>query len=339
MKNKKIYILFLFVLFVLKSNAQQDPQFTQYMYSDLLINPGVAGSAGICATGMFRQQWAGFQDTWTDLETGKTTNYSTAPQQILLTLHAPIKVLHGGLGLSVSQDKLGYQNDIAAKLAYSFKFNISGGSLGLGIAGDFLSRTVHGSDYHPIDPGDPVIATSDKSDFYIDLSFGAYYLNPNKWYAGISATHLLTGEGKNTHQKTARHYYLYGGYNFALPFNPNWTMKPSAMIKTDFVKAQYDLTVVAEWNNIVWGGVSWRIANDAVALLVGAKPFINSSNAIRGLEIGVSYDITTSKLGYNHGRSFGGPEIMLKYCFTIIPPTSVYGYQNTRLLGNKPIEY
>jgi type IX secretion system PorP/SprF family membrane protein len=261
MKNKKIYILFLFVLFVLKSNAQQDPQFTQYMYSDLLINPGVAGSAGICATGMFRQQWAGFQDTWTDLETGKDNKFSTAPQQILLTLHAPIKILHGGLGLSIYQDRYGYQNDIAAKLAYSFKFNISGGSLGIGIAGDFLSRTIRDGYQSQKSRDDPAIPQSGKSDFFVDLSFGAFYINPDKWYAGVSATHLLTGEGAKTHQSTKRHvYYFYGGYSFPLPFNPNWTLKPSAMFKTDLTTVQFDLTAVAEWNKIVWGGLSWRIA-------------------------------------------------------------------------------
>lgn len=338
MIKRKAYILFLLVFFVGRIYAQQDPQFTHYMFSDLIINPGVAGSGGICASGIFRQQWTGFKDTWVD-ESGKTTTTSTAPQQMLVTLHSPVKALHGGLGLVLYQDKYGYQNDISAKLCYSFKINISGGSLGFGIAGNFLSRTIEGSKYHYIENPDPVIPTSDVSDFYVDLDFGAYYINPSKWYAGICATHLITGEGSNTNQSTSRHYYFYGGYSFPLPFNPNWTLKPSAIIKTDFAKTQYDLTVLAEWNNIVWGGVSWRIDHDAVSLMVGAKPFINSSNPIRGLQIGVSYDITTSLLGYNYNRSYGGPEIMLKYCFSIIPPTSAYGYKNTRLLGNKPTEY
>ena len=53
MKGRKIHILlYLFLFFVLRTNAQQDPQFTHYMYSDFLINPGVAGSGGICATGI-----------------------------------------------------------------------------------------------------------------------------------------------------------------------------------------------------------------------------------------------------------------------------------------------
>ncbi|MDD2622221.1 MAG: PorP/SprF family type IX secretion system membrane protein [Bacteroidales bacterium] len=337
--KKEIYLLFVILFFVWRSEAQQDPQFTQYMYSDLLINPGVAGSAGICATGLFRQQWAGFNEVIIDTVTGKEKKFSTSPQEILLTLHAPIKILHGGLGLSIYQDRYGYQNDIAAKLAYSFKFNISGGSLGIGIAGDFLSRTIRDG-FNPRNPDDPAIPQSGKSDFFVDLSFGAFYINPDKWYAGVSATHLLTGEGANTHQSTKRHVYLYGGYSFPLPFNPNWTLKPSAMFKTDLTTVQFDLTAVAEWNKIVWGGLSWRIAGlDAVAIIMGAKPFINSSSAIRGLEVGVAYDITTSHLGYNHKRSFGSPEIMIKYCFNIIPTTSSYGYKGTRLLGNKPIEY
>ena len=337
--KKGIFILFVIVFYVWRSEAQQDPQFTQYMYSDLLINPGVAGSGGICATAFFRQQWAGFSDVTIDTVTGKEKKHKSSPQEILLTLHAPIKALHGGLGLTIYQDKYGYQNDIVAKLAYSFKFNISGGSIGIGIAGDFLSRTI-GEGYVHIDPDDPTIPKAGTSDFYIDLSLGAYYLNPDKWYAGVCGTHLITGKGKNTNQSTERHLYFYGGYNFALPFNPNWTLKPSAMIKTDLTKAQYDLTVTAEWNKIVWGGLSWRIGGlDAVALIVGAKPFVNSSSAIRGLEIGVAYDISTSSLGYSHKRSFGSPEVMIKYCFNIIPPTSSYGYKGTRLLGNKPIEY
>ena len=113
--KKEIYLLFVILFFVWRSEAQQDPQFTQYMYSDLLINPGVAGSAGICATGLFRQQWAGFNEVIIDTVTGKEKKFSTSPQEILLTLHAPIKILHGGLGLSIYQDRYGYQNDIAAR--------------------------------------------------------------------------------------------------------------------------------------------------------------------------------------------------------------------------------
>ena len=97
-------------------------------------------------------------------------------------------------------------------------------------------------------------------------------------------------------------------------------------------------TLLADWNNgLLWFGASYRIV-DCVALLVGTRPFANASNALRGLELGVSYDINTSKL-INEGRSFGGPEVMLKYCFKIVPKPTTYGYKGTRLLGNKPIEY
>jgi hypothetical protein len=77
---------------------------------------------------------------------------------------------------------------------------------------------------------------------------------------------------------------------------------------------------------------------DAAAIIVGARPFINSSTAVRGLEIVASYDINTSKI-MRYGRSFGGYEFCLKYCFNIVTKPSIYGYKGTRLLGNKPIEY
>ena len=181
MKGRKIHILlYLFLFFVLRTNAQQDPQFTHYMYSDFLINPGVAGSGGICATGIFRQQWAGFQDTWDDLETGKTEKYSTAPQEVLITFHAPVKALHGGLGLAVCQDKYGYQNDIGVKLAYSFKVNFGGGTLGIVCA-------TFGKPFMEIDitqnKKDPKVVTSNVSDFY-RMQHRIVAINPDK---GLSA--------------------------------------------------------------------------------------------------------------------------------------------------------
>jgi hypothetical protein len=105
---------------------------------------------------------------------------------------------------------------------------------------------------------------------------------------------------------------------------------------------QMDLTLVANYMDLIWFGASYRMV-DCAAILVGAKPFINFQNAIKGLEIIASYDITTSKMlrmGKSfEGRSYGGFEFCLKYCFNIVVHPPIYGYKGTRLLGNKPIEY
>ena len=105
---------------------------------------------------------------------------------------------------------------------------------------------------------------------------------------------------------------------------------------------QFDLTLVASYTDLVWFGASYRMI-DAVAILVGAKPFINFQGAIKGLEIIGTYDITTSKMlnrgASFKGRSLGGYEFCIKYCFNIVTIPPIYGYKNTKLLGNRPIDY
>jgi type IX secretion system PorP/SprF family membrane protein len=335
MLRKKVYIFIVLLTVATAGFAQQDPQFTQYMYTILPTNPGYAGSAGICASLHYRQQWAGFTDV--DPNTGE--KYKTSPRDILLTVHSPIKALHGGLGLSIYNDAYGHQNDIAVKIAYAFRMNIGGGNLGIGLSADFLSRAIKVNEYIPGSSGDQTIVSNlGDNDMYVDFSLGAYYQMQDKWYAGLSATQLVSSiGGDKVNQKGARHFYALGGYSFSVPSNPNWTLKPSALLKTDLTMVQLDLTLLADYNNFIWFGASYRMI-DAVALIVGAKPFINSSTAMRGLEIVASYDINTSKI-MNNGRSFGGYEFCLKYCFNIVTKPSIYGYKGTRLLGNKPIEY
>ena len=88
--------------------------------------------------------------------------------------------------------------------------------------------------------------------------------------------------------------------------------------------------VLARYNGILWGGLSYRI-QDAVSVLFGARPFYNSSNNyLKGLEMGLGYSFTTSKLGYKPDRSYGDIEIMLRYCFDIYKEEVFSGYGSTR---------
>ena len=334
MSYKRVWLTLTVLLFAYVCRGQQDPQFSQYMYSDFCINPAIAGSAGICATTLFRQQWAGFSESFID-ENGDTKTSSVAPQEIVFNLHSPVKFLHGGVGASFYRDHEGHQDNIDVKLAYAYKMNIGGGFLNIGAAFEMSNLTLRGDELRPRQPGDPSIITDVKSDFFTDFAFGLYYKdNSDKWYAGLSMTQLLGNEGQNTHESTTRHIYVMGGYSFPLPINPNWIMKPSFLIKSDVAKTQIDLTMIGEYQKVLWCGVSYRMI-DAIVLMFGAQPFVNSSSAIRGLQVGVAYDITTSKMGYTHGRSFGSPEVMLKYCFNIVTRPTTYGYKNTHYLGNR----
>lgn len=334
---KKIYFFVVVSLLSLSVFAQQDAQFTQNMFTNMAINPGYAGiSKQICITTLYRQQWTGFTDIYTDKTSGEVKTHKGAPQTILLTLDAPIRVLHGGLGLSVYNDKLGFENNIGVKLAYSFHLNLPVGVLGFGLQAGFLNKTIDFSKFNPLDESDPLLISGDKKNtFMTDIAFGAFYNIPGKAYVGLSSNQIIESQinlGTGFNSKLKRHYYLTGGYHWTLPNNPDWELSPYLLIKTDFASAQYDITAMCKWRNMIWAGLSYRV-QDAVAIIIGAYPLNqpSMSPALQNLRIGYSYDITTSALGRNK-RSSGSHEIMLGYCFKIEIKKNITKYINTRFL-------
>lgn len=90
---KRIFTALFFFLISVLAFSQQEAQFTQNMFTNMAINPGYAGiNKQICVTSLFRQQWSGFEDPYGN---------KGAPQTILLTVDAPVRVLRGGLGVTV----------------------------------------------------------------------------------------------------------------------------------------------------------------------------------------------------------------------------------------------
>lgn len=319
----KKFLLFTFLAIGTCVFAQQEPQFTQYMFSNMLTNPGYAGiNNSICVTLMGRQQWLGFKQ----FDYNGATS-AAGPQTFLLELESPVKIFHGGIGVTVLKDKLGFEDNIGAKLGYSYHLNIGQGKLGIGLNFGILNKTIDFSKLKPIDESDPLLLPKNKrSDLLFDLSAGLYYRMPDKFYAGISTSQLIETKGKETKTATSlkRHYYVTGGYEFMFPNNPEFVLIPSALIKTDFKSAQYDISAILEYNNLVWGGVSYRV-QDAVMILLGME--------YKNFNIGLSYDITTSAIG-REKRSSGTIEIMLRYCFRIVPKHYTRSYRNTRFLDD-----
>jgi len=335
---KKFYFFIVISLFSVTVFAQQDAQFTQNMFTNMAINPGYAGiSKQICLNTLYRQQWTGFTDTYIDKTSGETKTHKGAPQTILLTVDAPIRALHGGIGLNVYSDKLGFENNIGVKLAYSFHLNIAIGTLGIGLQAGFLNKTIDFSKFNPLDADDPILTnnTGKQNLFLTDMAFGVFYNIPGKAYVGLSSNQLIQSKMKkldSSDSRLKRHYYLTGGYHWTLPNNPDWELSPYVLIKTDFASAQYDITAMCKWRNMIWAGVSYRV-QDAVGIIIGAYPLNqpSMSPALQNLRIGYSYDITTSALGKDK-RSSGTHEIMLGYCFKIEVKKNVTKYINTRFL-------
>jgi len=297
----------------LSSFAQQTPMITQYMFTNMFFNPGFAGnSGGICATGLFRQQWIVFKDV---------DGNNLSPQTFLLTVDSPIKALHGGVGGSIYQDKIANQQVLAVKVGYAFKMELGSGDFSIGVQLGFQNPKIDFSKFNPAEENDPLLREKEsKSDMLFDISAGLFYKIPDKFYIGLSSDQLLQSQGKNTNYQLRRHYYLTAGYQWTIPNHPAFELQPSLLFLFDGAAFQLNVSTLLLYNNKFYGGLAYRI-QDAVSILAGVN--------FKGFRIGAAYDISTSSLTKFNS---GSVEVMLSYCLKIETDKFRKSYHNTRFL-------
>ena len=315
--GSKLRMVFSMVLFCAWTvgSAQQTPVLSQYMFNNMFYNPAYAGNGGgICVNGLFREQWIGFKDN---------QGNKMAPESMFLTVDAPIRKLHGGVGGSVMLDKIGYFENISVNLGYAFRADLGAGTFAAGAQLQLDNIKLDFSKFkdHVIDENDPVLAEeADQSDLLADFALGLYYEVQDKYYIGISAAQIAQTKGKNTYYQHRRTYTLTGGYNFILPNYPLWEIKPTAIIQYDQGAFQWNLSGILTYKKKFWGGLGYRF-QDAAIILAGLN--------IKNFRVGMSYDISTSALtNYNSGSV----EVMIGYCFKMELEKYRKRYRNTRFL-------
>jgi len=312
-KGSPLFVILFAVFWSPSSLAQQKPMITQYMFTNMFLNPGFAGSSGgICATGLFRKQWIGYNDP---------DDSKSGPQDFLLTVDSPIKILHGGIGGSIYQDKIGTIQILAVKVGYAYRMELGPGNFSIGIQLGFQNPKIDFAKFNPVVEDDPVLKEkSDRSDFLFDMAAGLSYTIPDKFYVGLSSDQLLQTKGQNTNYQLCRHYYLTAGYQWPLPYHPAFELQPSMFLWFDGAAFQLNISALVEYNKKFYGGLAYRL-QDAVSILAGVN--------FKGFRIGVAYDICTSSLAkYNSGSV----EVMLSYCFKIETDKFRKSYHNTRFL-------
>ncbi|MEI7499306.1 MAG: type IX secretion system membrane protein PorP/SprF [Bacteroidota bacterium] len=323
MTKFRIKIFFILIILVSQefasSFAQQPTLITNYMFTNMAINPAFAGnSGGICATGLVRQQWIGFKDP---------DGSQTAPQVFLLTVDSPIKFLHGGIGGVLYQDKLGFFKNIGLKIGYAYKMEAGSGDLSFGLQ---LGLQNGSFDFSKFDIGqgagnlteDPVLRdiSGNTSAMSFDMGAGILYKVPEKYYIGLSADNLLQSSADKIAYKLRRTYYLGGGYEWILPNYPAFELQPSVLFMYDGAAFQFNLSALVLYDKKFYGGLGYRL-QDAVSVLAGVS--------IKSFRVGVAYDISTSAMSkYNNG----GLEVMVSYCFKIDTDKFRKSYRNTRFL-------
>jgi type IX secretion system PorP/SprF family membrane protein len=288
--------------------AQQSSNITHYMFMNMAFNPAFAGSSeGINVTGLYRQQWIGFKDD---------RGGNTAPQTMFLTIDSPLKFLHGGIGGTVINDKLGPFNNTQLTLCYAYRMDLGPGEFSGGLQVNFQNSALN------VDKLEPLVPLTDlgKSDFILDGSLGLFYKVPDKYYLGLSCDNVLQTRMKKLKVSDKRVYDLTGGYNWVIPGYPAYELQPSAFITTDMAAFSFSISAILLYNKKFWGGLAYRY-QDAASVLVGFN--------VKTFKIGLAYDASVSKMTR---YADGTVEVMLNYCFKIETEKFRKSYKNTRFL-------
>lgn len=302
-------------------SAQQEPNFSQYMFYGLTFNPAVAGNENaICVTGANRMQWTGF---------GKEDGQQVAPRTYFVAASAPVKILRGGLGLMIMQDALGYEQTIGVRFGYAYQRNLGLGKMGIGAQIEFNNKSIDFGKLRPAGEDPYLSQLAKESDMLIDFSLGFFYRVPESFYLGISGLHLIQTKGKpivdseggSLTMKLDRTLFVTGGYEYTFAGNPDLQLLPSAIFETNLSKFRIDVNAIMRYKEVFWGGLGYRF-NESVIVLLGVQ--------YKDFRIGYSYDINVTKLNL---PVFGGThEIMLNYCFKLEVDRGRKSYKNTRFL-------
>jgi len=290
---KKIFVFLLAVAAATNLSAQQNPQYSQYMFNMLAVNPAYAGSKDYLTTAaLYRQQWSDFEG---------------APQTATFSIHGPISAGKMGLGFTFISDKIGPVSRMDFFGSYAFHLETGSGVFALGIQGGGVQYTATLADLRTFDVGDNVQANGNESEFLPNAGAGLYYYTP-KFYAGLSVPQLLSDDPKSTSDvktgpSNTMHYFFNTG--IVLGSSDNFKIKPSVMLKyVQNVPMTYDINANLFFGKVVGVGVSYRSEDAIVGLL--------SLQLTPQLRFGYSYDLTQTDIA---DYSSGTHEVMLGYDF------------------------
>lgn len=287
---RKLVLVFMF--FSAVGFAQQDAQYTQYMYNTININPAYAGSRGAMSIfGLYRTQWVGLDG---------------APETSSFSLNTPLENSNLGLGVSLVNDKIGptNENTFSADLSYtvptSQTFKLS---FGIKATANLFSLDVN--KLTPEHQGDPQFQDLN-SKFSPNVGAGVYY-HSDKAYIGLSVPNFIETNRYDDNDtaifKDKINYYLIAGYVFDL--DPYIKFKPAVLTKmVEGSPLQVDLSANFMFNDKFVAGLAYRWSA-ALSAMAGFQ-------VTDGLFIGYSYDRETTRLNnYNSGSH----EIFLRFEF------------------------
>lgn len=287
---KKIALVTGCVLVGFLAQAQQEPNYTQYMYNTMVVNPAYAGTSEMLnINGSYRSQWTGFDG---------------APETMNLGIESPISE-RVGLGINLMRDVLGPSDEygVTANFAYTIplneklklSFGLSGGINVLNV--DFAKGTFNQGD-------DPLLMDNINNQILGIIGAGTYVYSDN-WYVGLSTPNFFSQKYYDDVEMAVNadelHLYLIGGYVFDL--SPNAKFKPAFLL--NYVE-DTPLSAVLTANFLLFEKLTLGVGYELDANASGLAGF----NLTRDLFLGYAYSYSTTDLNnYNNGTH----EIILKF--------------------------
>lgn len=306
------------LLFVASTAAAQfDGIYSQYMHLKQYYNPAAIGEQDKMRVLVAqRLDWIGIKN---------------APKTTLLSVNTAIKAgkTNHAAGVQVVSDIFGIFANQQVNLQYAYRHKFEYGTLSVGANVGILNLICYGdsvkmveSEYHTPANSDPAIPIGTQTGIGFDLGVGVYFSNA-EWYAGISVLHAPGADialGDKYGFKIRQVMTAVGGYNIRLG-NPSYKLKPSALIYTDFVSWQAQISLLLDYKGKFWGGLAYSI-QDAVSFSFGAE-------IINGLQLGYCYDLPASSM---IRATHGSHELYVSYDFNIFMPKKADKHKSIRYL-------
>jgi len=290
-------ILSLIVLLVASLSYGQDMvQYNHYIANQGLLNPAYNGTRDVISGLLIhRSQWVGFEG---------------APINQSLNVHGPIEDTNLGVGLNITNDKVGFSNNFDAFAAVSYKLMVDRRKfVSFGLQLGVSSHVYDGTKAITSQYGD-LLFQGKASKIGMNVGFGSYFYGEN-YFAGFSIPRMFSNSFdesgkvyKNTLDFKNMHTYLYGGYVF------DWSdikVKPTLLFRQVYgAPLQFDVSANVLLADAIWVGASYRSTANAVLL---TEYIINRQFTVR-----YSFDYSLNNL--NTYAKYGSHEISLQFDFT-----------------------
>lgn len=307
---KKICVLIVVIFLQQFVIAQQQVQFSQYVFNGLTVNPAYAGYRGeTYLNAIYRKQWVSLP--------GAPVTFGVSVDGLFNNRND-----NHGWGVQLMSDNMGPSKTTFFYGNYAFRIQLDDADtkrLCVGIGLGATQYAIDGSALQFVDENDNTIPVARLTRIVPDANFGIYYYTP-KSYFGISVMDLLTPRNVNNYgfqwnnfkigtMQRSQHVYTTAGTLIKL--NENLTLRPSVLWKEDFRgPSNFDFNLFALLQEKLWVGASYRTGMrlwnkpnlvpqlDRRDAFAGLVEYIISDK----LRFGYSYDVMLNGLGpYQQG--------------------------------------